>query len=105
MATTKSIKGTKTEQNLVTAYIAESTAYTRYTFYAQQADKEEYYPVGQIFRETADNELHHCKVFFKMLQGGQVNVPATVDAGIIGTTAENLAIAVKEEEQEGVDLY
>lgn len=102
---TKSIKGTKTEQNLVTAYIAESTAYTRYTFYAQQADKEDYYPIGQIFRETADNELHHCKVFFKMLQGGQVTLPATVDAGIIGTTAENLAIAVKEEEQEGVDLY
>ncbi|MDE6415414.1 MAG: rubrerythrin family protein [Duncaniella sp.] len=102
---TKSIKGTKTEQNLVAAYIAESTAYTRYTFYAQQADKENYFPVGQIFRETADNELHHCKVFFKMLEGGKVTVPATVDAGIIGTTTENLATAVSEEEEEGVDMY
>ncbi len=105
MATTKSIKGTKTEQNLVAAYIAESTAYTRYTFYAQQADKELYYPVGQIFRETAANELHHGKIFFKFLEGGQVTVNATVDAGVIGTTAENLAIAVKEEEQEGVEMY
>lgn len=102
---TKSIKGTKTEQNIVTAYLAESTAYTRYTYYAQQADKEDYYPIGQIFRETADNELHHSKVFFKMLQGGQVTVPMTADSGVIGTTAENLATAAAEEESEGVDLY
>lgn len=54
---TKSIKGTKTEANLVIAYLAESTAYTRYTYYAQQADKENYYPIGQIFRDTAANEL------------------------------------------------
>jgi rubrerythrin len=59
MATTKSIKGTRTEKNLVTAYAAESMAYTRYTYYAQQADKENYFPIGVIFRETADNELHH----------------------------------------------
>ncbi|MDE6287679.1 MAG: rubrerythrin family protein [Muribaculaceae bacterium] len=102
---TKSIKGTKTEQNIVTAYLAESTAYTRYTYYAQQADKEDYYPIGQIFRETADNELHHSKVFFKMLQGGQVTVPMTADSGVIGTTAENLATAAAEEESEGVDMY
>ena len=102
---TKSIKGTKTEQNIVTAYLAESTAYTRYTYYAQQADKEDYYPIGQIFRETADNELHHSKVFFKMLQGGQGTVPMTADSGVIGTTAENLATAAAEEESEGVDMY
>ncbi len=102
---TKSIKGTKTEQNIVTAYLAESSAYTRYTYYAQQADKEDYYPIGQIFRETADNELHHSKVFFKMLQGGKVTVPMAADSGVIGTTAENLATAAAEEESEGVDLY
>ena len=55
----KSIKGTKTEANLVKAYISESAAYTRYTYYAKQADKEEYYPIGQVFRETAENEIHH----------------------------------------------
>lgn len=105
MSTTKSIKGTQTEKNLVIAYLAESSAYTRYTFYAQQADKELYYPVGQIFRETAANEMHHGKVFFKFLEGGSVEVPMVADAGVIGTTAENLEIAAKEEINEGVKLY
>lgn len=105
MSDKKSIKGTQTEKNLVISYLAESTAYTRYTFYAQQADKENYYPIGQIFRATADNELHHGKIFFKFLEGGSVDVPMAVDAGIIGTTAENLAIAANEEKNEGVDLY
>ncbi|MEZ3598493.1 MAG: rubrerythrin family protein [Paramuribaculum sp.] len=105
MSTKKSIKGTQTEKNLVIAYLAESSAYTRYTFYAQQADKELYYPVGQIFRETAANEMHHGKVFFKFLEGGSVEVPMAADAGVIGTTAENLEIAAKEEINEGVKLY
>lgn len=105
MATTKSIRGTETEKNLVIAYLAESAAYTRYTFYAQQADKENYYPVGEIFRETAANELHHGKVFFKLLEGGSVTVPMTADAGVIGDTAANLACAAHEELTEGVDLY
>lgn len=104
-ATKKSIKGTQTEKNLVTAYIAESTAYTRYIFYAGQATKENYFPIAQIFTETAENELHHSKVYFKFLEGGSVQVPITVDAGVIGTTAENLATAAREEEFEGVDLY
>lgn len=102
---TKSIKGTQTEKNLVTAYMAESSAYTRYTYYAQQADKENYYPIGEIFRNTAANELHHSKVFFKFLEGGSVSVPLAVDAGVIGTTAENLATAAREEMTEGVELY
>lgn len=105
MNTKKSIKGTQTEKNLVTAYVAESGAYTRYTYYAQQADKENYYPIGQIFRNTAENELHHSKVFFKFLEGGQVNICTNIDAGIIGTTAENLATAAHEELVDGVELY
>ena len=104
MATTKSLKGTRTEKNLVTAYAAESMAYTRYTYYAQQADKENYYPIGQIFRETADNELHHGKIFFKFLEGGKIEV-LTIDAGVIGDTASNLQTAMNEEEAEGVELY
>lgn len=103
--TPKSIKGTKTEKNLVIAYMAESSAYTRYTFYAQQADKENYFPIGEIFRETADNELRHGKVFFKFLEGGSVNVAMDVDAGVIGDTASNLATAAHEEMVEGVELY
>lgn len=105
MATTKSIKGTQTEKNLVIAYAAESMAYSRYTFYAAQADKENYFPIGEIFRETASNELRHAKVFFKFLEGGSVEVNVAVDAGIIGDTASNLATAMKEEETEGVELY
>lgn len=104
-ATTKSIKGTKTEQNLVISYLAESSAYTRYTFYAAQADKEEYFPIGEIFRNTAANELRHSKVYFKFLEGGSITVPVAADAGVIGTTAENLATAAAEERAEGVDLY
>lgn len=105
MATTKSIKGTQTEKNLVIAYAAESMAYSRYTFYAAQADKENYFPIGEIFRETASNELRHAKVFFKFLEGGSVEVNVAVDAGIIGDTASNLTTAMKEEETEGVELY
>lgn len=105
MATKKSIKGTQTEKNLVIAYMAESSAYTRYTFYAKQAEKEKYFPIAEIFRETADNELNHGKVFFKLLEGGSINVPLNVDAGVIGDTASNLATAAHEEEVEGVELY
>lgn len=106
MATTsKSIKGTRTEKNLVISYLAESSAYTRYTFYAAQADKEEYFPIGEIFRNTAANELRHSKVYFKFLEGGSITVPVAADAGVIGTTAENLATAAAEERAEGVDLY
>ena len=101
----KSIKGTQTERNLVIAYVAESGAYTRYNYYAQQADKEGYYPIGQVFRNTADNEMHHGKVFFKLLEGGSVKISTDVDAGVIGTTAENLATAAAEEMTEGVELY
>lgn len=106
MATpTKSIVGTKTEKNLVTAYFAESTAYTRYMFYAKQANKEKLYPVQRIFEVTANNEMHHSKIFFKFLQGGKVEVPLTADAGVIGTTADNLKIAISEEKAEGFEFY
>lgn len=102
---TKSIKGTRTEKNLVSAYLAESAAYTRYTFYAKQANKEGYFPVERIFQITAENELHHCKVFFKMLQGGKVEVPVDADAGIIGDTVTNLGYAIEEELTEGYEQY
>ena len=102
---TKSIKGTKTELNLAASYMAEAQAYARYTYYAQQADKENYFPIGEVFRETAANELHHGKVFSKMLEGGAVDITTSVDAGIIGTTAQNLEISIREEREEGVDFY
>ena len=100
-----SIKGTRTEKNLVTAYMAESAAYSRYTFYAGQAEKESYFPIQKVFEETAANELRHGKIFFKFLEGGSVTVPLAVDAGVIGTTAENLATAAEEELVEGSEMY
>lgn len=102
---TKSIKGTRTEKNLMAAFFAESTAYTRYTYYARQAEKENYFPVADVFTETAANEFIHSKVFFKMLEGGTVEVPMSSDAGMIGTTVENLTLAIEEELREGVDFY
>lgn len=99
------IKGTQTEKLVSASYMAESQSYARYNFYAQQADKENYFPIGEIFRETADNELRHAKVFFKMLPGGVVNVPLDVDAGVIGDTATNLEIAIKEENIDGYEFY
>lgn len=102
---TKSIKGTKTEKCLVHAYISESTAYTRYTFYAKQATKENYFPIAEIFTETAENELHHAKIFFKYLEGGEVTMEIPTTAGIIGDTATNLKYAIEGEQQEGVEEY
>ena len=105
MSKTKSIKGTRTEKNLVAAYMAESAAYSRYTYYASQAEKENYFPIANIFTETAANELRHGKIFFKYLQGGSVPCELSVDAGVIGTTEENLATAAHEEMVEGVEMY
>ncbi len=102
---TKSIKGTRTEENLVKAYMDESAAYTRYTYYASQAEKEKYFPIKEIFTETAANELRHSKVYFKFLEGGNIPVTMGVDAGIIGDTATNLAIAAEEELKEGSEMY
>lgn len=104
--TTKSLIGTQTEKNLVIAYLSESAAYTRYTFYAQQATKESLFPVANVFTETAENELHHSKVFFKFLKGQRVvEVPMSTNAGEILDTASNLKIAMEEERSEGVDFY
>lgn len=101
------LKGTKTLENLTASYAAESMAYTRYNFYASQAESEGYHPVAAVFRETADNEMHHGKVFFKYLQDGKpipVNLGA-VAAGVIADTSENLKEAAREEKFEGVEFY
>lgn len=102
----KKLRGTKTETNLAAAYVAESCAYTRYTFFAQQATKESYFQYSNIFNETAANELHHAKIFLKYLTEGDCKTPAMgVDAGILSPTVENLKVAAHEEEVEGVEMY
>jgi len=101
----KSIKGTKTEKNLLAAFAGESQARNRYAFFASQAKKEGYEQIAAIFQETADNEREHAKVFFKHLQGGDVEITAMYPAGIIGTTAENLRAAAEGEKMEWGTLY
>lgn len=105
MADTKSIKGTQTEVNLANAYVSESTAYTRYTFYAQQATKDSYFQLANMLDETAANELHHAKIFLKYLEDGGVTPPVAVDPGVLGNTLNNLKTAAEEELREGVEQY
>jgi rubrerythrin len=102
---TKSIKGTKTEQNLLKAFAGESQAKNRYTFYAKQAKKEGFEQIAAFFEETALNEESHAKIFFRFLEGGPVEITATYPAGAIGTTAENLKAAADGEKEEWSELY
>lgn len=102
---TKSLKGTKTEQNLLKAFAGESQARNRYTYFASVAKKEGYEQIAAIFEETANQEKEHAKRFFKFLEGGMVEITASFPAGVIGKTAENLAAAAAGENEEWSDLY
>jgi rubrerythrin len=101
----KSLKGTQTEKNLLAAFAGESQARNRYTFFVSQARKEGYEQIANLFQETADNEKEHAKVFFKHLQGGDVEIVASYPAGVIGTTEENLLAAAEGEKMEWGTLY
>lgn len=99
------IKGTKTEQNLLKAFAGESQARNRYTMFASQARKEGFEQIAAVFEETAGNELQHAKLFFKKLEGGDVEITATYPAGKVGMTFENLREAAKGEHQEFEVIY
>jgi len=101
-----SIKGSKTEQNLLKAFAGESQARNRYTFFAKIAQKEGYEQIGAIFLETAENERQHAKQFFKHLEGGMVEITAAYPAGKLdSTTVESLEAAADGENEEWTDLY
>jgi rubrerythrin len=101
-----SLKGSKTEQNLLKAFAGESQARNRYTFFAKAAQKEGFEQIGAIFLETAENEGQHAKQFFKHLEGGIVEITAAYPAGKLeGSTAEHLAAAADGENEEWTDLY
>lgn len=100
-----SLKGTKTEQNLLKAFAGESQARNRYEFFAKVARKEGYEQIANIFMETASQEQQHAKRFFKFLEGGVVEITAAYPAGIIGTTKENLKAAAEGENEEWTLLY
>jgi rubrerythrin len=101
----KSIKGTKTEKNLLAAFAGESQARNRYTYFASKARKEGFEQISAIFLETAENEKEHAKVFFKYLEGGDVEIMAGYPAGVIGTTKANLEAAAAGEKLEWTTLY
>lgn len=101
----KSIKGTKTEKNLLASFAGESQARNRYTYFASAAKKEGYEQISAIFLETADNEKEHAKRFFKLLEGGELKIEASYPAGVIGTTAQNLEEAANGEKMEWTILY
>ncbi len=101
----KSLKGTKTEQNLLKAFAGESQARMRYDYFAKQAKKEGLEQIAAIFEETALNEKEHAKRFFKFLEGGMVEITAAYPAGVIGTTMENLKAAAEGENEEWTELY
>jgi len=100
-----SLKGTKTEQNLLKAFAGESQARNRYTYAASVAKKEGYEQISAIFLETADNEKEHAKRFFKFLEGGGVEITAMYPAGTIENTMENLKMAAAGENEEHTILY
>jgi len=101
----KSIKGTKTEKNLLASFAGESQARNRYTFFASAAKKEGYEQISRLFLETADNEKEHAKIFFKDLEGGDLEITATYPAGVIGDTKSNLEAAAAGENMEWTKLY
>ena len=101
----KSIKGTKTEKNLLTSFAGESQARMRYTYFASVAKKEGYEQIAAIFQETADQEKEHAKRMFKWLEGGMVEITASYPAGVISTTAENLKAAAAGENEEWTADY
>ena len=88
------LKGSKTEANLMAAFAGESQARNKYTYYASKAKKEGYEQIAALFQETADNEKEHAKMWFKLLQGGQIK-----------STAENLKDAAAGENYEWTDMY
>jgi rubrerythrin len=101
----KSVKGTKTEKNLLTAFAGESQARNRYTYFASRAKKDGYEQIAGFFLETADNEKEHAKRLFKFLEGGEAQVTAAFPAGVISDTGANLGAAAAGEKYEHSTMY
>ncbi|MDD5529989.1 MAG: rubrerythrin family protein [bacterium] len=101
----KSLKGTKTEKNLLKAFAGESQARNRYTYFSSQAKKEGFEQISAIFTDTADNEKEHAKRLFKFLEGGDLEISAAFPAGKIGETAENLKASAEGENHEYTTMY
>lgn len=101
----KSIKGTRTEHNLLASFAGESQARNRYTLFAEKAVEEGYEQIAEIFLITAGQELSHAKQFFSLLEGGVVEIQAAYPAGVVADTMTNLAEAAAGEAEEWQELY
>ena len=101
----KSLKGTKTEKNIVTAFAGESQARNRYTFFASKAKNEGFVQISDVFTETANQEKEHAKRLFKFLEGGDVEIVAAFPAGIIGDSVANLIGSAAGERHEYTEMY
>jgi rubrerythrin len=101
----KTLAGTQTEKNILTAFAGESQARNRYSYFASKAREEGFVQIAEIFQETADQEKEHAKRLFKLLEGGEVEVQASFPAGVIGATADNLRASAAGENHEWTDMY
>lgn len=101
----KSLKGTQTEKNILTAFAGESQARNRYDYFAAKAKKGGFVLIADIFTETALQEKEHAKRLFKFLEGGAVEITAAYPAGAIKSTAENLEAAASGENEEWSSMY
>ena len=99
------LKGTKTEKNLMAAFAGESQARNRYTFFAAKAKKEGYVQVADAFEETANHEKEHAKRLFKFMEGGEVEITGSFPAGVIGDTVANLKASAAGEDHECTEMY
>jgi len=100
-----SLRGTRTEKNILTAFAGESQARNRYTYFAAVAKKEGFVQISAVFEETANQEKEHAKRLFKLLEGGEVEITAAFPAGTIGTTVENLKASAGGEHYEQTSMY
>ena len=100
-----SLKGSKTETNILAAFAGESQARNRYTYFASQAKKEDFIQISSNFEETANQEKEHAKRLFKFLEGGEVEITAGFPAGVISTTLENLRDSAAGENYEHTQMY
>ena len=103
----KSLKGTQTEKNLMTAFAGESQARNRYTYFASKAKKEGYVQMSLVFEETANQEKEHAKRLFKFMEGGESEIVANAKFpfGTIGNTLENLKNSAAGENHEWTEMY
>ncbi|MCX5856841.1 MAG: rubrerythrin family protein [Deltaproteobacteria bacterium] len=91
---TKSVKGTKTEQNLMIAFASESMAVNRYTYFAEAASQEGYQQITVIFMETAEDERAHARVFSTLFESGVVEINASFPSVVVSKTKDNLEVAI-----------